>query len=101
MEEEDLIRNAAQFILLIGFMELFSLAQTPVARDAERFAVPILCPETPFAGRTRAHGSAVVIDTTGVIITAAHVVLNAQSSCSLTIVVPSSEWSQTSGFHPF
>ena len=101
MEEEDLIRNAAQFILLIWFMELFSLAQTPDTMDAARFAVPILCTETHFAGRTRAHGSAVVIDTTGVIITAAHVVLNAQSSCSLTIVVPSSEWSQTSGFHPF
>jgi len=76
-------------------------AQTTTAVDAARFAVPILCTETHLAGRTRAHGSGVVVDTAGVIITAAHVVLDAQRFCSLTMVVPSSEWSRTSGFHPF
>jgi S1-C subfamily serine protease len=90
-----------KLILLISLGGLPCLAQTLAAADASRFAVPILCTETHLAGRTRAHGSGVVVDTSGVIITAAHVVTDAHSFCSLTVVVPSGEWSRTSGFHPF
>src|SRR5215831_13818196 len=82
-------------------MRLPASAQTITTTEAARFAVPILCTETHLAGRTRAHGSGVVVNTAGVIITAAHVVLDARSFCDLTMVVPSSEWSRTSGFHPF
>jgi len=58
-----------------------------------------LCTQNP-SSRTKARGTAVVVDSAGVILTAAHVV-DSQSSCTLTLLVPNDEWSRASRFHPF
>jgi len=70
------------------------------AAGAARFAVPVLCTENP-AARTKVRGTAVVVDSSGIILTAAHVILESRPSCVLTIVVPNDDWSRALGFHPF
>jgi len=70
------------------------------ADTTARYAAPILCTQDP-SSRTKARGTAVVVDSAGVILTAAHVVLASQSSCTLTLLVPNNEWSRASTFHPF
>ena len=67
---------------------------------AARQAVPILCTQNPSA-RTKTRGTAVVVDSAGVILTAAHVVLDSQTFCTLTLLVPNDEWSRASKFRPF
>jgi len=68
---------------------------------AARFAVPILCTENQLAARTKARGTAVIVDASGVILTAAHVILEANLYCTLTVLVPNDEWSRASKFYPF
>ena len=70
------------------------------AASAARFAVPVLCTQNPVA-RTKARGTAIVVDLSGIMVTAAHVVLDSQSSCTLTLLVPNDEWSRATRFHPF
>ena len=67
---------------------------------APRFALPVLCTENPSA-RTKVRGTAVVLDTRGIILTAAHVVAEIHPSCALTVLVPNDDWSRALGFHAF
>ncbi len=75
-----------------------SAVSTPAAA---RFAVPILCTENQLAARTKARGTAVIVDASGVILTAAHVILEAKMYCTLTVLVPNDEWSRASKFYAF
>ena len=67
---------------------------------APSFTLPVLCTENP-AARTKIRGTAVVIDLRGIIVTAAHVVVEAHRSCVLTVLVPNGDWSRALGFHAF
>ena len=71
------------------------------AATAPRFAVPILCTDNQHAAHTRSHGTAVIVDASGVILTAAHVILEAQLDCTLTVLAPNDEWSRASKFYGF
>jgi S1-C subfamily serine protease len=84
-------------LLLSVFMEQALAADSATA---PRFAVPILCTENP-AARTKVRGTAVVIDRSGTVLTAAHVVGNSPSSCVLTVIVPNDDWSRALGFRVF
>ena len=68
---------------------------------AARFAVPILCTENQLSPRTKARGTGVVVDASGVILTAAHVILEAKPDCILTVLVPNDEWSRATKFYSF
>lgn len=68
---------------------------------AARFAVPVLCTDNQLAAHTKARGTAVVIDASGLILTAAHVILDANLYCTLTVLIPSDDWSRASKFYPF
>jgi len=85
--------------LLLGNPEPYPAAQ--VANAAPRFAVPILCTDNQHAAHTKARGTAVIVDTSGVILTAAHVVQEAQLDCTLTVLAPNDEWSRASKFYAF
>ena len=89
----------APFFLLLHPVPAF--ATDASASAAPRFAVPILCTEAQSAARTKARGTAVVVDLSGIILTAAHVVSQSQLFCTLTALVPNDEWTRASGFRPF
>lgn len=69
--------------------------------QAARWAVPVLCTEARVSGRTKVRGTAVVVDTKGVILTAAHVVLGSGLFCTLTVLVPDNQWSNASKSYAF
>jgi len=72
-------------------------APTPAASawvTALRAAVPLLCTETALGSRTRVRGSGVIADSSGTLLTAAHVILEAHSNCTLSVMVPDEEWSR-------
>jgi len=97
-----LLQFAALLLLngfLLGSAAPYSVAQ--VASAAPRFAVPILCTDNQHAAHTRARGTAVIIDVSGVVLTAAHVILEAKFYCALTVLVPNDEWSRASKFYAF
>lgn len=60
----------------------------------------MLCTDKPSA-RTRARGTAIIVDSSGAVLTAAHVVSESLSSCTLTVVVPHGEWTRPLGFRTF
>jgi V8-like Glu-specific endopeptidase len=68
---------------------------------AAPWAVPVLCTETQTSARTKVRGTAVIVDSRGLILTAAHVVLEANLFCALTVLVPDDQWSKTSGSYAF
>jgi S1-C subfamily serine protease len=59
---------------------------------ALRAAVPLLCTENNRAARTRVRGSGVIADSGGTLLTAAHVILQAHSDCTLSVMIPDDEW---------
>lgn len=71
------------------------------AAVAARWAVPVLCTEIQGSARTRVRGTAVIIDSRGLILTAAHVVLGPNLFCALTVLVPEDQWSKTRRSHAF
>jgi len=83
--------------LLLGSADPYSAAQVPSV--AARFAVPVLCTNNQLAAHTKARGTAVIIDASGVILTAAHVVLEAELYCTLTVLVPNDDWSRAAKFY--
>ena len=85
--------------LLLGNASPYSAAQATTA--APRFAVPILCTDNQHAAHTKARGTAVILDARGMVVTAAHVILEAQLDCTLTVLVPNDEWSRASKFYAF
>jgi len=99
------LRRRFQFVALaslLGLARFVPAAALPFASPfhAARFAVPILCTEH-LSGHTRARGTAVVADPGGIILTAAHVVLENQAACTLTVRVPDDDWERASRFYLF
>jgi len=83
--------SAAILWLALAGLAWPQLSQSPAAL---RSAVPILCTETNFSGRTRVRGTGVIADSGGTLLTAAHVIEQARSNCTLSIMVPDEEWSR-------
>jgi len=71
------------------------------AAVAASWAVPVLCTETQASARTKVRGTAVIVDISGLILTAAHVVLEANVFCALTVLVPEDQWSTALRTHAF
>ena len=79
--------------LLVGLPFLGSaIAQSLPSSPALRAAVPLLCTENNIALRTRLRGSGVIADSGGTLLTAAHVILQARSNCTLSVMIPDDEW---------
>jgi S1-C subfamily serine protease len=71
------------------------------ALPALRAAVPLLCTENHQAARTRVRGTGVVADSGGTLLTAAHVIQEAHSDCTLSLMIPDHEWSRFGRLHAF
>jgi len=69
-----------------------SLPVPPAPPPALRAAVPLLCTENYRAARTRVRGSGVIADSGGTLLTAAHIILQARSGCTLSVMVPDQDW---------
>ena len=69
--------------------------------SALRSAVPLLCTETYQAARTRVRGTGVIASSSGVLLTAAHVIQEARFNCTLTVMIPDDEWSRFRQLHAF
>jgi len=95
--------RVAVMLLLIGILlvQARPCAAMQMPSAAARFAVPVLCTDNQLAAHTKARGTAVIVDTSGLILTAAHVILEAKLYCTLTVLVPNDEWSRASKFYVF
>lgn len=89
------ISLATSWLLLPGS------AWSQPAPPALRSAVPLLCTENRMAARTRVRGTGVIADSGGTLLTAAHVIQEARSNCTLSVMVPDQEWSQFRQLHAF
>jgi len=69
--------------------------------SALRSAVPMLCTENHQAARTRVRGTGVIADSGGSLLTAAHVIQEARSDCTLSIMIPDGEWNHFRQLHTF
>jgi S1-C subfamily serine protease len=76
-------------------------AQPATPSPALRAAVPLLCTENSLALRTRVRGTAVVADSGGTLLTAAHVILEARSNCTLSVLIPDQEWTHVGRLRTF
>ena len=71
----------------------WGLALSPdAAPPALRAAVPLLCTENNLAFRTFVHGTGLIVDSGGTLLTAAHVIQEARSNCTLSVMIPDDEW---------
>ena len=75
--------------------------QATVGLTALRSAVPLLCTENHQAARTRVRGTGVIADSGGTLLTAAHVIQEARSECTLSVLIPDDEWSRFRQLHAF
>jgi len=91
------ISLALSWPLLLGVV----FPQPPVAPPALRAAVPLLCTENHMTARTRVRGTGIIADSGGTLITAAHVILQAHSDCTLSVMVPDEEWNRVRQLHAF
>jgi hypothetical protein len=84
------------FAVLLGSLLSGSAWAQAVASQpppsALRAAVPLLCTENNRAARTRVRGTGVIADSGGTLLTAAHVILQTHSGCTLSVMVPDEEW---------
>ena len=82
-----------------------SLLATPglaqIVRPALRSAVPLLCTENRQAARTRVRGTGVIADSGGTLLTAAHIIQEAHSNCTLSVMIPDGEWNHFRQLHAF
>ena len=53
------------------------------------------------AVRTRVRGTGLIADSAGTLLTAAHVILQARSGCTLSVLLPEDEWTRTRGLRRF
>ena len=88
--------TVAVWLLLVGH----AWPQTP-NWSALRSAVPLLCTESHEAARTRVNGTGVIADSGGSLLTAAHVIQEARSNCTLSVMVPDDDWSRFRQLHTF
>lgn len=75
-----------------------ALSASPIA---PRAAVPLLCTENYRAARTQVRGSGVIADSGGTLLTAAHVILQARSNCTLSVMIPDQEWTHVGRLRAF
>jgi hypothetical protein len=75
--------------------------QSAANLPALRSAVPLLCTENHQAARTRVRGTGVLADSGGTLLTAAHVIQEALSDCTLSVMIPDEEWSRFRQLHAF
>jgi hypothetical protein len=68
---------------------------------ALRAAVPLMCTENNLAFRTFVRGTGVIADSGGTLLTAAHVIQQARSSCTLSVMIPDDEWIHTGRLRRF
>ena len=89
-------RRAIFAVLLGGLLCCAASPQSPLIPAATppalRAAVPLLCTENNRAAHTRVRGSGVIADSGGTLLTAAHVILQARSDCTLSVMIPDEEW---------
>ena len=91
------LRLALWWPLLLGS----AWPQPGVAITGLRSAVPLLCTENHQAARTRVRGTGVIADSGGTLLTAAHVIQEARSDCTLSVMIPDDEWSRFRQLHAF
>jgi len=90
------------FVVLVWLLlTRLSFPQTTGGGSALRSAVPLLCTETHQAARTRVRGTGVIADSGGSLLTAAHVIQEARSDCTLSVMIPDGEWSRFRQLHAF
>ena len=75
--------------------------EPPKPPPALRAAVPLLCTEIASPFRTHVRGTGVFVDSAGTLLTAAHVILEAHSGCTLSVMIPDDEWLRTSHLRRF
>jgi len=84
----------AILVLFLCLGRLGSAAPPPVSPPLPlRAAVPLLCTEN-MALRTRLRGTGLIADSGGTLLTAAHVILQARSNCTLSVMIPDDEWTR-------
>lgn len=88
-------------VVALAWLLLPGSAAPQTAATALRSAVPLLCTETNLAGRTRVRGTGVIADSGGTLVTAAHVITEAHSNCTLSVMIPDEEWSRVGRLHAF
>ncbi len=69
-----------------------ALSGSDAPSPALRAAVPLVCTENNLAFRTYVRGTGLIADSGGTLLTAAHVVLQAHSNCTLSVMIPDDEW---------
>jgi len=87
--------------LLLPLLISHASGQDSALPVALRSAVPLLCTETHQAARTRVRGTGVIVDSGGTMLTAAHVIQQARTDCTLSVMVPDDEWSRFRQLHTF
>jgi S1-C subfamily serine protease len=95
-----------KFVLAVATLPFFpgicpAEERPGTAAVAASWAVPVLCTETRTSARTKVRGTAVIVDIRGLILTAAHVVLEPNVFCALTVLVPEDQWSNALRSHVF
>ena len=88
-------------LLLLSTGVRLASPQSPPVPSANRSAVPLLCTEDHPAARTRVRGTGVIADSGGSLITAAHVIQQARSNCTLSVMIPDDEWNRFRQLHAF
>ena len=68
---------------------------------ALRSAVPLLCTENSQAARTRIRGTGVIASSSGILLTAAHVIQEAHFNCTLSVMIPDDDWNRFRQLHAF
>jgi S1-C subfamily serine protease len=92
-----IVASALPCLLLLSS----AAAQRIDSPTALRAAVPLLCTENHQAARTRVRGTGVIADSGGTLLTAAHVIQEAHSDCTLSVMIPDDEWSRFGRLHAF
>ncbi|HXZ40079.1 MAG TPA: serine protease [Terriglobales bacterium] len=100
------LSSLPKFVVALVTLPLFHgtcpAAERPgPAATAANWAVPVLCTETQASARTKVRGTAVIVDVSGLILTAAHVVLQTNLFCTLTVLVPEGQWNNALRSHAF
>jgi len=78
-----------------------ALPPPDAAPAALRAAVPLLCTENNLAFRTYVRGTGLIADSGGTLITAAHVIQQAHSNCTLSVMVPTDDWIRAGSLRRF
>jgi hypothetical protein len=93
-------RRTARLLFFSPLLLGIAWSQTPFNVPPLRSVVPLLCTESQTA-HTRVRGTGVIADSSGTLMTAAHVVQGAHSDCTLSVMIPDGEWNGFRQLHAF